>query len=114
MRALLALPLLGLLLLPVAGAEPDALAKKPMWQRYLTGADADRANVLEVQVPSLVQAGKFEQALASARARLEFRTRKQGADHWQTVNARVQVAHLEQAATLDARDQAQLSEQVQL
>jgi tetratricopeptide (TPR) repeat protein len=78
--------LIGLGLVTVAlAAEPPR--EKPPWQRLLQGDDARKAHKLEEQLQELLEAAKFEDALAVAAEVAALRTRVQGADHWQAVNA---------------------------
>jgi hypothetical protein len=42
------------------------------------------------QVRDYQQEGRFKEALASAEALVKLRSKAQGADHWQTVNARIE------------------------
>jgi CHAT domain-containing protein/tetratricopeptide (TPR) repeat protein len=66
-------------------AEPPR--QKPPWQRLLQGDDARKAEMLEGRLRELQEASKFEAALAVAEELAALRTRVQGADHWQAVNA---------------------------
>ena len=61
---------------------------KPPWQRLLQGDDARKADAQERQLEQLQTAGKFDDALKVAETLAKLRTKAQGANHWQTVNAR--------------------------
>jgi hypothetical protein len=78
------------------GEEPakKAEAVKLPWQRLLQGEDDKKATQQEKQLTQLQEAGKFDDALKVAEALAELRTNVQGADHWQTVNARAAVEAL--------------------
>ena len=71
-------------------AEPakEPPATKPAWQRLLQGADARKAAEQEKRLAELQEAGKFEDALKVAEALAELRSKIQGKEHWQAVNAR--------------------------
>jgi tetratricopeptide (TPR) repeat protein len=84
--------LIGLLVAPVllaalASAEEPS-HEKPPWQRLLQGDDARKAQMLEGRLQELQEAGKFEAALAIAEELAAMRTRLQGANHWQAVDAK--------------------------
>src|SRR5262245_34333103 len=63
-------------------------AESPSWQRLLRGDDARKAALLEKEQAELEAEGKFEDALKTADALVELRAKLQGADHWETENAR--------------------------
>ena len=60
---------------------------KPPWQRLLQGEDARTAAAQTRQLVPLRTAGKFEEALKVAQALAELRSKAQGADHWEAVDA---------------------------
>src|SRR5205085_9767907 len=64
---------------------------KAPWRRVLRGDDAKRVAELEKQIQALEDAGKFAEAQAPAKEIVKVRTRVQGADHWQTADARLVV-----------------------
>ncbi len=66
-------------------------AAKPPWQRMLQGEDAKKAAEQEKKLAQLQQAGQFTEALKVAEALAELRTKTQGVDHWQAVDARFEV-----------------------
>jgi hypothetical protein len=72
-------------------AAKNASPGKPPWQRYLQGEDARRAAEQEKELAQLQQAGRLTEALQVAEALAELRSRKQGTDHWQAVDARMEV-----------------------
>jgi tetratricopeptide (TPR) repeat protein len=93
--------LCGVLLLtglPRAAEPAKEAGAKPPWQRLLQGDEGKKAAKLEQQLIQLQNAGKFEDALHAAEEVLALRTRLQGADHWETVNARTAVTALRQAS----------------
>jgi CHAT domain-containing protein/tetratricopeptide (TPR) repeat protein len=75
----------------------------------LTGAEAERAEKLARQIDKARQAGKVEEAQTLARSVLEIRACVQGADHWQTGDARRLVQLLERIAALPRAAQTELS-----
>jgi hypothetical protein len=81
---------------PDRGPGPDI----PPWKRPLSGKAAARVAQLEQQIAQLRRAGRFAEAIEPAREVAEIRTRLQGADHWQTANARRAVDELRMIATL--------------
>jgi tetratricopeptide (TPR) repeat protein len=82
---------------------------KPPWRRVLRGDDAGRAEALQKSIDDLQRKGRFAEALAPAREALALRLRVQGEDHWETVNARIEVQTCAQAAGLRPEDQAALA-----
>jgi CHAT domain-containing protein len=79
---------------------------KPPWQRLLTGNDARKADDLAKRVEALVQADRYAEALAAAEELLALQTKVQGAEHWQTVNQKWQLAALKKVAALPAEKRA--------
>jgi CHAT domain-containing protein/tetratricopeptide (TPR) repeat protein len=66
------------------GKSPPAT---PPWQRLLKGEDARNAEQLSKRASALVQAGKFEEALAAAEQLVRIRQQRQGKEHFETVSA---------------------------
>jgi tetratricopeptide (TPR) repeat protein len=64
-------------------------AVKPPWQRMLQGEDAKKAAEQEKKLTQLQEDGRFAEALKVAETLAELRSNLQGADHWQTINARL-------------------------
>jgi hypothetical protein len=85
--------LIGVVLMLAAGAlrsdEPPKApgSDKPPWQRLLQGEDAKKAAEQKKQLDELQAAGKFEEALKVAEVLAQLRTKVQGKDHWEAVNA---------------------------
>jgi tetratricopeptide (TPR) repeat protein len=77
---------------------------KPMWQRVLSPADARRAAALEQESIKRGEAGRFDDAVKCAQALVRLRERAQGANHWQTINARWWVVTWQRAGKADERD----------
>jgi tetratricopeptide (TPR) repeat protein len=75
----------------------DPAPSKPPWQRLLQGADAKKAEKLDKQLEELQEAGKFEEALPAAEELAALRSRVQGPDHWEVVDARYVVEALRRA-----------------
>jgi tetratricopeptide (TPR) repeat protein len=71
----------------------------PPWKRQLGGEAAAQVAKLEQQIAQLRLEGRFTEAIEPAREVAEIRTRLQGADHWQTADARRAVDDLRKIAT---------------
>src|SRR5262249_51523876 len=73
-----------------AAAQPDRGPDQdiPPWKRPLSGEAAARVAKLEQQIAQLRREGRLGEAIEPAREVAEIRTRLQGADHWQTADAR--------------------------
>src|SRR5262245_12771081 len=69
-----------------------AQATKPQWQRMLEGDDARKAADLEKRVEEHFTKNHLGEAAAVARELARFRADKQGADHWESADARWQAA----------------------
>jgi tetratricopeptide (TPR) repeat protein len=67
---------------------PEAAAKKAPWQRLLTAADAQSVERFETKAAQAFVAGRYAEATAVTRSVVDWRSRVQGADHWQTQDAR--------------------------
>jgi CHAT domain-containing protein len=95
-------------------AEPETpvqpAADKPPWQRLLTGDDARQAAEWEQKIEELRQAGKYAEAREVARQVAALRRRVQGADHWQTADARREVEDLRVVERLSVAERGQLRE----
>jgi len=61
---------------------------KPPWQRLLTGADARKAADLDKRIVELEAVDHYAEAIRLREELLALRTQEQGAEHWQTVNAK--------------------------
>jgi tetratricopeptide (TPR) repeat protein len=94
LQALTRLGLLAVLLVNGAGPAPADEPAKPPWQRYLQGEDARQAAGQEKELAQLRQEGRLTDALKVAEALAELRRHKQGADHWQAINARAEAEML--------------------
>jgi tetratricopeptide (TPR) repeat protein len=86
--------LLGMVAVMAGGAlwaeEPSrsSAPTRPPWQRLLQGEDARKAAEQQKRLSQLWAAGDFAEALQVADAQATFRREVQGADHWQTADAR--------------------------
>jgi CHAT domain-containing protein len=89
-------------------AEAPSTEKAP-GRRVLGPDDAKRVTELEQQIREQRQAGKYTEAQQAARAILELRIRVQGAEHWQTADAKRLLQTLDKIAALPAQAQAELS-----
>jgi CHAT domain-containing protein/tetratricopeptide (TPR) repeat protein len=107
MRRLGFVSLFGLhLAAAVLAQAPTPCAEDPPARRALTAEDARRVADLEKRLADLVAAGKCREAQEPAREVFTIRTRVQGADHWQSADARRAVETLERLTGLPAADQA--------
>jgi CHAT domain-containing protein len=93
---------------------PEPAAEKAPWQRMLTGDDAKRAAELEKKFGELAKAEKFAEAQQLAQQIVELRTRVQGADHWQTADARRGLDNVKRWERLSAAERTRLSEAAEL
>jgi tetratricopeptide (TPR) repeat protein len=75
-------------------------APKPPWQQLLTGEDAKKAAGLEKRIEELEAADKYAEAIRLGEELLALRTKVQGAEHWETVNQKWQLAALRKVAAL--------------
>jgi CHAT domain-containing protein len=96
MLRMLFVVLLGLFLAVAAHAADP----KPPWQRLLTGEDAKKAAGLEKRIEELETADKYAEAIRLGEELLALRTNVQGADHWETVNRKWELAALRKVAAL--------------
>jgi tetratricopeptide (TPR) repeat protein len=71
----------------------------------LTGEPASKVAKLNQQISQVWATGRFGEAMTPAREVLEIHTRLQGAEHWETVNARYQLDSLKQLASLPEEGQ---------
>jgi tetratricopeptide (TPR) repeat protein len=93
-----------------APKEKEAAApSKPPWQRVLQGDDAKRVELLEKQVADLEKKGRFAQAIVPVREVLAIRSRAQGEDHWETINARIKEQTYVRVAGLPREVQSDLA-----
>lgn len=77
--------LLGLVV--ACGLVARAGKPKPPLERQLNGDDAKRAAEWERKIGALEEAGKLAEAVRPARELVALRTRRLGADHWETTSA---------------------------
>jgi hypothetical protein len=94
---------------PPRDAEPAGPAEQPQWQRVLTGEDAKTVERLEKHLRDLEKSGLFAAAIAPALQVLAIRSRVQGTDHWETVNALVKAETCARAATFPDPVRAELA-----
>jgi len=102
MLRILVVSLLGLSLAVVAqGDDPKSGTEpKPPWQRLLTGTDAQKAADLVKRITELEAADNYGEAIRLFEELLTLRTRLQGAGHWETVDAKWQLAARKKVAAL--------------
>jgi tetratricopeptide (TPR) repeat protein len=77
--------------------------------RNLSGDDANRVEALEKTIDELQRQGRFAEAVVPAREVLAHRARLQGDDHWQTIDARIEVRTCERMAGLSHAHQTALA-----
>jgi len=108
MFRMLLVALLGLALVVVAnGDDPKPRTDpKPPWQRLLTGADARKAADLVTRILELEAADNYAEAIRLREQLLALRTRVQGADHWQTINEKWNLAATTKVAALPEEKRA--------
>ncbi len=112
MRTLLSV--LVILLLGTAWADdPPANQSKPPYERLLQGDDEKTAATLEKRIADLEKADQYAEAVQVAEELAALRARVQGADHWKSRDARIQVRTLQKSMTLPAAARAQLREATQ-
>jgi tetratricopeptide (TPR) repeat protein len=108
--------LLVLLSLSVAcvalAQEPKAedLSKKPPYERLLKGDDLKKAERFKKQIDELTKAEKYVEAKKAAQELIEFRTQRQGADHYEVTDARVRLDAIEIIRKLSPIDREKLQE----
>lgn len=78
------------------------LAKKPQWQRLLTGEDAKRAADLNKRIVELGEKDIYPEAIEKAEELLALRTKAQGDDHFEVATVRHGLSELRAVAALDA------------
>jgi tetratricopeptide (TPR) repeat protein len=98
--------LIGSLLVLSLGAVVFADDPKPQWQRLLTGDDAKKAAELQKRIAQLETVNKYAEGIRSLEELLALRTKVQGADHWETVNAKWHMTALKRTAALPEDDRA--------
>jgi tetratricopeptide (TPR) repeat protein len=102
--------LLGCAVLAAAADAEGPGRDKPPWQRLLQGDDASKAERLEQRLQELQEAEKFSAALEVAEELAALRSRVQGADHWEAVDARFAVEAVRKAARAGKEDKAAYAE----
>jgi tetratricopeptide (TPR) repeat protein len=96
----------GLVCAGLLAEEPKAedLAKKPQWQRLLTGEDAKIAKKLEKRIQELEAADNYAEALKATEELLQLRTKLQGAEHHESKTVEQFVVVLKKVAPLKAKE----------
>jgi tetratricopeptide (TPR) repeat protein len=82
-------------------AEPAA---KPPWQRLLKGDDAKRAAELKEAIDGALRSDRWAEAIARADELRTFRSRVQGAKHYETVTDEWRLKALRRVAPLPTKD----------
>src|ERR1700691_2411874 len=81
------------------GAQPQSQGL-----RKLTGDDARRAEELDKAVAAALKADRWDEAIARAEDLLALRTRGQGPEHFETVNAEWRLKTLSRVAPMSKED----------
>lgn len=89
-----------------AKALPD---EKPPWQVVLIGEDKKRVEQLEERITKLREQSKYADAIPLAEEVLSIRLRVQGAEHWETADARCLLETIERIKDLPVAQQRELS-----
>ncbi len=87
--------------------------EKPQWQRLLQGDDAKNAAELQEKINAAEKADQYDQAIKLHEELVALRTTAQGAEHWETVNARWQLDAARKVAALTAQQRDGWREAVQ-
>ena len=74
------------------------IADVPPYKRLLEGEDREMVEALEKQIAELGATTRFAEAVTPAKEILAIRSRVQGADHWEAVDARWKVKTLRQVS----------------
>ena len=93
----------------VGRSEPGQAPAIPPWKRQLAGEEASRVEKMEKEVDQLRREGRFAEAIGPAREAAAIRSRVQGADHWQTADARRAAGDLERIKDLPAEGRRALA-----
>jgi hypothetical protein len=80
--------------------EPEPEAKKPPYERMLQGDDAKQAAELNKKIEQAEQADQYDKAIQYTEELLALRTKVQGADHWETADARRALEDFRKVAVL--------------
>jgi tetratricopeptide (TPR) repeat protein len=82
------------------------LARKPQYERMLTGEDAERVDNLSKAIQDYEESDAYPEAIQSAKELLALRVNAQGADHYEAVTAKFLVSRLEKLSvwTIAKRD----------
>ncbi len=81
---------------PTAAADDP----KPPWQRLLTGADAKRAKELAAAIDGFEQADAYADAIKAGEELFSLRVRVQGADHYESIDAKYELMAKQKVALL--------------
>jgi len=81
---------------PPAKDEPSV--SRPPWQRLLEPQQQQQVDLPDKQINSAIQDQKWDQAGQAAEELAQLRDQAQGADHWQAVDARIQLQTLRRLA----------------
>ncbi len=86
----------------------DELAKLPIYKRVLDDTDSTNANELGKRYDEALSSENWEEARKCAQALLELRINKQGADHYEVIDARQLLDDLEILLKLTTEERSQL------
>jgi tetratricopeptide (TPR) repeat protein len=101
----LAAALAGYAVLAALALAEEPPGDRPPWQRLLQGDDARKAQELGQRVDELERAGKLAEAPPIAEALARLRQERQGKDHWEAVNARLDAERLRHVLHSSKEDQ---------
>jgi hypothetical protein len=101
---------LAAILVGTAWADDPPEKGKPPYERLLQGDDAKTAMALQNKIDALEEADKYDETVQAAEELAVLRTRVQGADHWQVLDARIQVSTLRTIRALPPAERAKVRE----
>jgi tetratricopeptide (TPR) repeat protein len=103
MKSLYALGVgLLLVLTPIMSAKPAEQG------RPLTAEEQKEADRLKAETDGHVLAARFEEAVQAAMRLVDYRAKRQGAKHWQVIDARLQVERCQRLGAVAAKDRTQV------
>src|SRR5262245_7655512 len=100
--------LLAILALSGLGALGLFAAAPPPQPRHLTPQEEKEVAALIARRGRHGEAGEFEQSAKVAQQIADYRRERQGAAHWQTIDARFEVDDWRRRVTMPAKDRAEM------
>ena len=89
-------------------AQEKSATDVPPWKRMLKDVDEKKSNELQSLAEKLQKKGKYREAMTPLREAIALRTKLQGAKHWQTIDARFELAAMQRLASLSPEKRGQL------